>query len=68
MTAVMDESLYYLMLAQEALDEYIEIDTYAAIFEAESPNVKEQDAKNEAVANKTTSYLQKAIDAIISLG
>ena len=65
---VLDDCLYHLYAAQEAMNDYIELDVYQSIFEAEDPKVKEQVQQNEKTSKSVVDHLKAAIDWIIDLG
>ena len=66
-TIMLNDCLNELRLAQECLKEWVDIDPYMEIFEAESEEVKAQVNKNTEVKEKTEGHIKKAIDALINM-
>ena len=67
-TVFLDDCLQNIFYAQEAMKEWIPITEYEILFESGiSKDVKDKIAKNEDTANKSTGFLQKAINAVIRL-
>ena len=66
-TIVLDDCLYHLYCAQEALNDYTEIDSYMEIFEAENPEVAEQVEQNEKSKKTVIDHLKSAGNAILNV-
>lgn len=65
---ILDECGQNLFYAEESMREWIPVSEYEIIFEAGiNQDVKEKITKNEETANKTTGFVQKAINAVIKL-
>ena len=61
---IQDECLSALMEVNEYMKEYVDISDYQAIFEADNPKVKQQQANNAVVVSKSNNSLKKAIEAV----
>ena len=67
-TVILDECLQNLFYAEEAMKEWIPLTEYEILFEAGiNQEVKDKITKNEDTANKSTGFVQKAINAVIKL-
>ena len=65
---MVDECIQNLFYAQEAMKEWVPLSDYDIIFEASKDSkIAETVAKNEEVETKATNFVQKAINAVITL-
>lgn len=61
----LDDCMYHLYLAQEALNNYHEIDSYMEIFEADNPQVQQQAADNAQAKTGILENLKAAAMAVL---
>ena len=66
-TIILDDCLSALLECHEIMKEYTPISEYQLMFEAEDPQIKETQAKNESIGSKAVSAVGKAINAVIEL-